>query len=71
MVLSIEHQLCCSVLIFMDEADAFLRKRGAEGDGSMSEDLRNALSTFLYRSGESSSKFMLMFASNEPAVWRV
>jgi hypothetical protein len=60
--------LISSVLIFIDEADAFLRKRGAEGDGNMSEDLRNALSTFLYRSGESSSKFMLMFASNEPAV---
>ena len=37
----------------------------------MSEDLRNALSTFLYRSGESSNKFMLMFATNEPAVRRL
>lgn len=52
----------------MDEADAFLRKRGAEGDGHMSEDMRNALSTFLYRTGDPTSKCMLVFATNEPAV---
>ena len=58
------------MLIFIDEADAFLRKRGTHGDGNMSEDLRNALSTFLYRSGEASNKFMLVFATNEPNVRR-
>ena len=38
-------------ILFIDEADAFLRK-GREGE-SMSEDLRNALSAFLYRTGNS------------------
>ncbi len=52
----------------MDEADSFLRKRGAEGDGHMSEDMRNALSTFLYRTGDPTNKFMLVFATNEPSV---
>lgn len=50
----------------MDEADAFLRKRGAEGDGQMSENMRNALSTFLYRTGSPSKKLMLVIATNEP-----
>lgn len=62
-----------SVLLFVDEADAFLRKRGDEGDGRMSEEMRNALSTFLYRTGSPTSKFMLVFATNEPSVrcsWR-
>jgi hypothetical protein len=57
-----------SVLLFIDEADAFLRKRGAESDGKMSEEMRSALSTFLYRTGSPTSKFMLVFATNEPAV---
>jgi ATPase family AAA domain-containing protein 3A/B len=36
------------VLLFVDEADAFLRRRSTE---HMSEDLRNALNAFLYRTG--------------------
>jgi len=32
----------------------------------MSEDLRNALNAFLYRTGEASDKFMIVFASNQP-----
>ena len=55
-----------SVLLFIDEADAFLRKRS--GNMEMSENLRNALSTFLYRTGDPTNKFMLVFASNEPQV---
>lgn len=55
-----------STLLFVDEADAFLRKRGAEGDGQMSENMRNALSTFLYRTGSPSKKLMLVIATNEP-----
>jgi ATPase family AAA domain-containing protein 3A/B len=51
------------VLLFVDEADAFLQKRGKV---SMSEDVRNALNAFLYRTGEQSDKFMLVFASNQP-----
>ena len=51
------------LLIFVDEADAFLRKRSNE---SMSEDLRNALNAFLYRTGTESRDFMLVLASNVP-----
>ncbi|CAN0466976.1 unnamed protein product [Ectocarpus sp. 8 AP-2014] len=38
------------LLLFVDEADAFLRRRNTE---TISEDLRNALNAFLYRTGES------------------
>ncbi|XP_054160542.1 ATPase family AAA domain-containing protein 3-B-like [Oppia nitens] len=51
------------LLLFVDEADAFLRKRSSE---HMSEDLRATLNAFLYRTGEQSNKFMLVLASNTP-----
>lgn len=51
------------LLLFIDEADAFLRKRTTE---TISEDLRNAFNAFLYRTGEPSSDFMLVYASNAP-----
>ena len=51
------------VLLFVDEADAFLRKRSTE---HISEDVRNALNAFLYRTGEASQKFMVVYASNQP-----
>lgn len=51
------------VVIFIDEADAFLRKRSTE---KISEDMRNALNAFLYRTGEASKKFMIVYASNQP-----
>ena len=51
------------VLLFVDEADAFLRKRSTE---HISEDSRNALNAFLYRTGEASNKFMIVYASNQP-----
>ncbi|CAM9121187.1 unnamed protein product [Pylaiella littoralis] len=51
------------LLLFVDEADAFLRRRNTE---TISEDLRNALNAFLYRTGESTDKFMLVYASNQP-----
>jgi ATPase family AAA domain-containing protein 3A/B len=51
------------VLLFVDEADAFLRKRSTE---HLSEDMRNALNAFLYRTGEASNKFMIVYASNQP-----
>ncbi len=41
------------LLLFVDEADAFLRKRANE---QISEDLRASLNAFLYRTGEQSSK---------------
>ncbi|XP_076277930.1 ATPase family AAA domain containing bor [Lasioglossum baleicum] len=51
------------LLLFIDEADAFLRKRSSE---YISEDLRAMLNAFLYRTGEQSNKFMLVLASNTP-----
>lgn len=51
------------LLLFVDEADAFLRKRASE---NMSEDLRSTLNAFLYRTGEQSNRFMLVLASNTP-----
>merc|ERR1711968_121367 len=51
------------VLLFIDEADAFLRKRSTE---KISEDMRNALNAFLYRTGEASGNFMIVYASNQP-----
>uniref|UniRef100_UPI00358FA650 ATPase family AAA domain-containing protein 3-B-like n=1 Tax=Myxine glutinosa TaxID=7769 RepID=UPI00358FA650 len=51
------------LLLFVDEADAFLRKRATE---RISEDLRATLNAFLYRTGEQSKKFMLVLASNQP-----
>ncbi|KAG8234582.1 hypothetical protein J437_LFUL013844 [Ladona fulva] len=51
------------LLLFVDEADAFLRKRSSETIG---ENLRATLNAFLYRTGEQSNKFMLVLASNTP-----
>ena len=42
------------MLLFVDEADAFLRKRSQE---VISEDLRATLNAFLYRTGEQSNKY--------------
>ena len=54
------------LVLFVDEAESFLRKRGADQEGEMSENMRNALSTFLYRTGTPSDKVMLVLATNEP-----
>lgn len=51
------------LLLFVDEADAFLRKRSSE---KISEDLRASLNAFLYRTSEQNQKFMLILASNTP-----
>lgn len=51
------------LLLFLDEGDAFLRKRSTE---LISEDMRATLNAFLYRTGEQSKKFMLVVASNQP-----
>jgi ATPase family AAA domain-containing protein 3A/B len=51
------------VVLFMDEADAFLRRRDNETIG---EDLRNSLNALLYRTGSASDNFMLVLASNAP-----
>lgn len=52
-----------SLVLFVDEADAFLRKRSTE---QISEDVRAMLNAFLYRTGEQSRSFMLILASNQP-----
>lgn len=51
------------LILFVDEADAFLRKRSSE---TISEDMRSTLNAFLYRTGDQSDKFMLVLASNTP-----
>ncbi|XGW09309.1 hypothetical protein V3C99_011537 [Haemonchus contortus] len=51
------------LIVFIDEADAFLQKRSKE---AMSEDTRAALNAFLFRTGEQSRRFMLVVASNQP-----
>jgi len=51
------------LVLFIDEADAFLRKRSVV---QFSEDMRAMLNAFLYRTGEQSRKFMLIVASNQP-----
>ena len=57
------------LLLFIDEADAFLRSRRE----ATSEDLRNAFNAFLYRTGEPSRDVMLVYASNaaEDFDWAV
>nr|XP_034809040.2 ATPase family AAA domain-containing protein 3A isoform X1 [Pan paniscus] len=65
------------LLLFVDEADAFLRKRATvsvtkplatmgRATEKISEDLRATLNAFLYRTGQHSNKFMLVLASNQP-----
>jgi SpoVK/Ycf46/Vps4 family AAA+-type ATPase len=57
------HRSRRGVLLFIDEADAFLTSRT---QGNMSESLRNALTTMLYHTGTPSSQFMLVLATNRP-----
>merc|ERR1719223_1191228 len=57
------HRSRKGVLLFIDEADAFLSSRKG---GNMSEPLRNALTTMLYHTGTQSSQFMLVIATNRP-----
>jgi len=53
------------MILFIDEADAFLRK-GRGDQHSMSENMRNALSAFLFRTGTETNKFMIVLATNVP-----
>eukprot|EP00798_Chlamydomonas_sp_ICE-L_P020713 gene20713-27525_t len=50
------------LLLFIDEADAFLGKRTDE----MSEGLRGALNALLYRTGDQSRDFLVVLATNRP-----
>lgn len=51
------------LVLFIDEADAFLASRSRT---AMSEDQRNALNALLYRTGEASRRLMLVLATNRP-----
>jgi ATPase family AAA domain-containing protein 3A/B len=53
------------LLLFVDEADAFLQSRALHHQ-TISEDQRNALNAFLYRTGTESDQFMMVYASNQP-----
>jgi len=57
------HRSRRGVLLFIDEADAFLASRKG---GLMSETLRNALTTILYHTGTPTSQFMMVIATNRP-----
>lgn len=52
------------LLLFVDEADAFLQSREMT---RISEDQRNALNAFLFRTGTESDQFMMVYASNQPS----
>ncbi|XP_064115826.1 ATPase family AAA domain-containing protein 3-B-like [Macrobrachium nipponense] len=52
------------LVLFIDEAEGFLRKRHE----NISEELRMAISAFLYRTGTQTDKFMMVLASNTPEV---
>ncbi|KAA8493527.1 ATPase family AAA domain-containing protein 3 [Porphyridium purpureum] len=54
------------LLLFVDEADAFLRSRTSD---HMTEETRSALNAFLYRTGENSRRFMVVYASNQPELF--
>lgn len=54
------------MLIFVDEADAFLRRRA--NDELISENLRNSINAFLYRTGSPSTKYMVVLATNAPQL---
>jgi ATPase family AAA domain-containing protein 3A/B len=50
------------VLLFIDEAESFLNQRS----GGMSENLRNAITAFLFHTGTASRKFIMILATNRP-----
>ncbi|CRG98040.1 AAA family ATPase, putative [Plasmodium gallinaceum] len=51
-------------IIFIDEAEAFLRKGRNESSPHFSESLRNALASFLFHTGNESKKFSVILATN-------
>lgn len=58
------------LLLFIDEAEAFLGSRGTMGGagvaGGDSAHLRNALNALLYQTGTQSRNFLLVLATNRP-----
>lgn len=55
------------MVLFIDEADSFLR-RGRAGSESMSEDSRNSLSVFLHHTGTENMKVAVILATNIPLM---
>jgi ATPase family AAA domain-containing protein 3A/B len=51
------------MVLFIDEADAFLRSRKSD---EMSEHMRHTINSFLYRTGSPSEKVVLVLATNNP-----
>ena len=51
------------MILFIDEADAFLRNRKGQ---EMSESMRHSINSFLYRTGSPSDKVILVLATNTP-----
>jgi ATPase family AAA domain-containing protein 3A/B len=51
------------MILFIDEADAFLRTRRSQ---EMSEYLRHTINSFLYRTGSPSEKVVIILATNSP-----
>lgn len=54
------------LLVFIDEAEAFLSTRGDGGDQASAEHIRHALNALLYQTGTQSRNFMLVLATNRP-----
>merc|ERR1719235_2522147 len=52
------------LILFIDEADAFLRAGRQSETGTMSEEARNVLSAFLHHTGTESDKFVVVLATN-------
>ena len=52
------------ILFFIDESDAFLRNRNDKIN--LSENLRNTINTFLYRTGDLNRKFFFILGTNTP-----
>lgn len=52
------------LILFIDEADAFLRTGRGSEQGAMSEEARNVLSAFLHHTGTESDKFVVVLATN-------
>jgi len=52
------------LILFIDEADAFLRTGRGSESGGMSEEARNVLSAFLHHTGTESDKFAVIMATN-------
>merc|ERR1719253_2301355 len=52
------------LILFVDEADAFLRMGRGSESGSMREEARNGLSAFLHHTGTESDKFVVVLATN-------